>query len=127
MDASEEARAKHAANASVQQDAQIKQMQEQQAQQQEMEERKRVMIRTLLEPDANERLGRIELVKPELKQRVEGLILNMANQGAIQEKVSEAQLMQLLEKVGDAVKPQTKVKIIRKRDDSDDDIDLDNL
>ena len=48
----------------------LQKMQEQQAQQQEMEERKRIMIRSILEPEALERLHRIGLVKPEKKEQV---------------------------------------------------------
>merc|ERR1711924_6923 len=93
----------------------------------EMEERKRGMIRQLLEPDALERLHRIGLAKPENQLQIEAMILNAATKGGIQEKISEPALIAMLEQIEGSTKT-TSVKIQRKRrDDSDDDIDLDNL
>mmetsp|Transcript_44104 Transcript_44104/g.101831 ORF Transcript_44104/g.101831 Transcript_44104/m.101831 type:complete len:128 (+) Transcript_44104:81-464(+) len=127
MDAKEEAQAKKLAQMQVGQETEMRKMEEQRQKQMEMEERKRVMIRSLLEPEALERLSRIGLVKPEKQQQVEALILQSAQSGMVQEKISEGQLVGMLEKI-DAVKTAPSVKIQRKRrDDDDDDIDLDNL
>eukprot|EP00435_Cladocopium_sp_Y103_P050851 s956_g15.t1 len=138
MKADEEARAKMAAGMQMQQELlredrelpwnDLQKMQEQQAQQQEMEERKRVMVRSILEPEALERLHRIGLVKPEKKEQVELMLIQQAQSGRISEKMTDAQLSQLMEKMSASVTTTSSVKIQRKRrDEDDDDIDLDNL
>jgi len=113
----------------VAQDAEMQKMQEKEKQKEEMEERKRIMIRQLLEPEALERLHRIGMVKPEKKAMVENAILNQAQSGGMMEKVSETHLIALMEKIDAATAPAAStVKFQRKkRADSDDDIDLDNL
>eukprot|EP00913_Durusdinium_trenchii_P004029 g3731.t1 len=131
MKADEEARAKMAAGMQMQQDGRwqesdLQKMQEQKAQQQEMEERKRIMIRSILEPEALERLHRIGLVKPEKKEQVELMLIQQAQSGRISEKMTDAQLSQLMEKMS-AASTSSSVKIQRKRRDEEDDIDLDNL
>mmetsp|Transcript_14399 Transcript_14399/g.26524 ORF Transcript_14399/g.26524 Transcript_14399/m.26524 type:complete len:128 (+) Transcript_14399:70-453(+) len=127
MDAKEEAQAKKLAQMQAGQEAEMRKVEEQRQKQQEMEERKRIMIRSLLEPEALERLNRIGLVKPDKQQQIEALILQSAQSGMVQEKISEGQLVGMLEKI-DGAKTAPSVKIQRKRrDDDDDDIDLDNL
>mmetsp|Transcript_63284 Transcript_63284/g.150943 ORF Transcript_63284/g.150943 Transcript_63284/m.150943 type:complete len:128 (-) Transcript_63284:102-485(-) len=127
MDAKEEAQAKKLAQMQAAQEGEMRKAEEQKQRQQEMEERKRIMIRQLLEPDALERLNRIGLVKPEKQMQMEAFILQTAQSGMVQEKISEAQLVSMLEKL-DGTKTAPSVKIQRKRrDDDDDDIDLDNL
>lgn len=133
MNASEEAKAKMAA---AQQEMgenemkqQVDQMKKQQEQANAMEEKRKTIIRQILDPTAHERLQRIGIVKPEKQKAVEGLIIQLVQQGQIQGKLEENQLIQLLERVEEQTNPQSTVKIQRKRvgDDSDDDIDLDNL
>mmetsp|Transcript_6537 Transcript_6537/g.17686 ORF Transcript_6537/g.17686 Transcript_6537/m.17686 type:complete len:129 (-) Transcript_6537:78-464(-) len=128
MKRGEELRAKQMAGMQAAQEAEVSKMQEQQQQQQEMEERKRVMIRQLLEPDALERLNRVGLVKPEKRQQLEAVILSFAQSGQLTEKMGDGALIQLIEKVDAQRSTTSSVKIQRKRrDDDDDDIDLDNL
>mmetsp|Transcript_53536 Transcript_53536/g.120814 ORF Transcript_53536/g.120814 Transcript_53536/m.120814 type:complete len:129 (-) Transcript_53536:84-470(-) len=128
MNKDEEMRAKQMAAMQAGQDSELSKMQEQEQKRQEMEERKRVMIRQILEPDALERLNRVGLVKPEKRQQLEAVLLNLAQSGQIQEKMSDGALIQIIEKVDAQRSTTSSVRIQRKRrDDSDDDIDLDNL
>eukprot|EP00401_Gymnodinium_catenatum_P081344 CAMPEP_0117495194 /NCGR_PEP_ID=MMETSP0784-20121206/20006_1 /TAXON_ID=39447 /ORGANISM="" /LENGTH=129 /DNA_ID=CAMNT_0005290107 /DNA_START=92 /DNA_END=481 /DNA_ORIENTATION=- len=129
MRADEEMRAKGAAQAQVAQDSQMQKMQEQEQQRKEMEEQKRVMVRHVLEPEALERLNRVGLVKPEKQQKLEAMILHLAQSGQLQEKMSDGGLIQLIEKLDASTSAApSKVKFQRKRlDDDDDEIDLDNL
>jgi len=76
---------------------QIQQAQAEEEQRQAMEERKHLMLQSLLTPEAKERLSRISLVKPELADSVSQQIIAMANRGAITEKISEHRLKQMLE------------------------------
>mmetsp|Transcript_5873 Transcript_5873/g.7529 ORF Transcript_5873/g.7529 Transcript_5873/m.7529 type:complete len:129 (-) Transcript_5873:144-530(-) len=128
MNREEEVRAKQMAGMQASQDSEIAKMREQEEKRQEMEERKRVMVRQILEPDALERLNRVGLVKPEKRQQLEAVLLNLAQSGQISEKLSDGALIQLIEKVDAQRSSTSSVKIQRKRrDDDDDDIDLDNL
>mmetsp|Transcript_61045 Transcript_61045/g.132344 ORF Transcript_61045/g.132344 Transcript_61045/m.132344 type:complete len:127 (-) Transcript_61045:167-547(-) len=126
MDANEENRARQQANMQASQEGELQKMQEREQQRKEMEERKRMMIRQILEPEALERLSRIGLVKPEKKEQMEATILQIAQSGQLQEKMSESMLIQLMERA-DAQVQQSTVKFRRKPRDDDDDIDLDNL
>jgi len=133
MNASEEARAKMAAaqQAAGENEAmqQVDQMRKQQEQQNAMEEKRKTIIRQIVDPAAQERLQRIGIVKPDKQKAVEGLIIQLVQSGQIQGKVDENQLIQLLERVEEQTNSHSTVKIQRKRvaNDSDDDIDLDNL
>lgn len=133
MNASEEARAKMAAAqqelGEKQMTQQVDQMKKQQEQENAMDEKRKTIIRQILDPTAYERLQRIGIVKPEKQKAVEGLIIQLVQQGQIQGKLEENQLIQLLERVEEQSNTHSTVKIQRKRvaDDSDDDIDLDNL
>ncbi|CAE8606878.1 unnamed protein product, partial [Polarella glacialis] len=110
------------------QEEQMSQMAEKQEKMKNQEEQKRVMVRQILEPEALERLNRVGLVKPEKRQQVEMALLNIAQSGQLTEKISDASLVQLIEKVSGMSASASTVTIQRKRrDDSDDDIDLDNL
>merc|ERR1719343_875029 len=94
------------------QEVDMKKMQEQQQKKEEMATQKAAMVRALCDTEAHERLQRVGLVKPETCAKVEAMILQMANQGMIQEKVTEGQITQLLEKVGEASAAPS-VKIVR--------------
>ena len=69
-------------------------------------------------------MNSIALVKPERAERVEGMLIQMAQTGQINGKVGEAQLVDLLEKISSHSQKKTTVKFDRRRlnlDDSDDD------
>jgi len=66
----------------------------------------------------------IALVKPERAQQVEGILLQMAQTGQIRGKLSEAQLVALLEQFTQKTQKKTTVTFQRRKtdwDDSDDD------
>merc|ERR1711974_491740 len=88
------------------------------------EEKKRIMVRQILEPAALERLNTVGIVKPEKQQQIEVMLLQLAQSGQIQEKIGEQQLIQLIERADAAKAPASSIKFQRKRrgDDSDDDI-----
>lgn len=99
-------------------------MQEEQAR--ANEEQREMMLTQILTPAAKERLGRISLVKEEKARELENILIQMAMKRQITGKVSEEQLISMLEKTNE--KANTSVKIIRRRGASDsDDEDLDDL
>ena len=140
MDAQEQAQAKARAM-QMQQREQSQQQQEQK--QQEMEaraEQRRTIVRSVLEPEALERLNRIGLVKPDKQARLEELIFANVQRGVIKQKIDEGTFVNLLQQIegaaavptGESVGDKRTVKtggieFKRRAFDDDSDIDLDNL
>ncbi|KAI8790560.1 Programmed cell death protein 5 [Biomphalaria glabrata] len=95
---------------------------EQQARENEM---KNVILGQVLDQSARARLNTIAIAKPEKARMVENLIIQMARTGQLQgQKLSEAQLKDLLEQVSSSTQKKTTVKFDRRRahmDDSDED------
>ncbi|KAJ8295876.1 hypothetical protein OF846_001215 [Rhodotorula toruloides] len=63
------------------------------------DERRRTMMSQILSSEARERLSRIALVKPERAKSIEQLLMRMAQSGQIRGKVSEDQLIDVLDQV----------------------------
>jgi programmed cell death protein 5 len=136
MNANEEAQARARA-AQMQQSEHMQQQQEQKRMEMEaMNEQRRTIVRSVLEPEALERLNRIGLVKPEKQMRLEELILANVQRGSIRQKIDEGTFVNLLQQIErnepNSSNPNTaKVSVIqfkrRAFDDDDSDIDLDNL
>lgn len=55
------------------------------------------VVKTLLDDSARERLNNVKLVNSELYMKAVQAIIYLYNSGKIQEKISEAQLLQLLQ------------------------------
>ena len=137
MSPEEEAQARLGANQLNQRD-QAQAIQEQRKQEQlAREEQRRSICRSVLEPEALERLNRIGLVKPEKQMRLEELIFANVQRGVIKQKIDEGTFVGLLKQIEGSSGPTTTVsgnvvsgggiKFKRRAFDDDDDIDLDNL
>ncbi|KAG6879033.1 hypothetical protein C0992_005726 [Termitomyces sp. T32_za158] len=61
------------------------------------EQLKRDLVSTVLDPAARERLSRISLVSPERSKHIESILLRMAQSGQLRGRISENQLIELLE------------------------------
>ncbi|GAA5865663.1 hypothetical protein JCM3774_004955 [Rhodotorula dairenensis] len=96
------------------------------------DERRRTMMSQILSPEARERLSRIALVKPDRARAIEQLLARMAQSGQLRGRVSEDQLIDVLDQVeamekgqggGAGAKSASKITFTRKAayDDSDDD------
>ncbi|KAJ8522660.1 hypothetical protein ONZ45_g792 [Pleurotus djamor] len=100
---------------------------EDQAKRVQEEEMRRNVLSTILEPDARERLSRIALVSAERSRQIEAIILRMAQSGQIRGRVTEAQLIDLLEQMeeaqGKSTAKQSKI-VYQRRKDFDDDFDI---
>ncbi len=57
------------------------------------------ILRQILAPEARERLGRIELAYPELKESIENQLIALAQSGRVQRAIDDATLRQILERV----------------------------
>ena len=90
------------------------------------EEQRELYLTQILTPQAKERLGRISLVKAEKAREVENILLKMAMRRQITGKITEEQLIQMLEKQTES--SASSVKIVRRREiDSSDEEDLEGL
>ena len=111
-------------------------MQQQMQQRAAMEEQKQAIrqqraayMTQLLSEEARVRLGNVAAVKPEKAEKLENIIITQAQRGAFQGKVTEQQLIDLLEQVG-AVEAQSEASTVERakhKFDDEDDLDLDNL
>ncbi|GJJ76692.1 programmed cell death protein 5 [Entomortierella parvispora] len=91
----------------------------------QMEEMRRTMLIQILDGEARERLSRIAMVKAEKARAVEDLLIRMAQGGQVRSKITETQLIELLEQVNQQTNKGTKIVYNRRRyDDSDDDYGL---
>lgn len=68
----------------------------------QMEAQKQSMLVQILSQEAKERLNRIKLVKPERAAAIENKLIGMARGGRLPGKITEAQLIDLLEGAGGA-------------------------
>ncbi|CDU25450.1 uncharacterized protein SPSC_05343 [Sporisorium scitamineum] len=104
-----------------------KNQEDQAAQQEEM---KRQMLSRILDAEARERLSRIGLVKPQKARQITDLLIRMAQSGQIRGRITEDQLIDLLDQVDQASSADSgagKITFTRKKtvqDDDDSDFDL---
>jgi len=60
---------------------------------------RQLILRQILTPEARERLGRIELAYPELKENIENQLVSLAQSGRVQRQIDDVTLRQILERV----------------------------
>jgi programmed cell death protein 5 len=81
---------------------------DQQAMQEELERQQRqksqiqMILMQVLEPDARERLNTIKLTKPEFAGAVEQQLVALAQSGRLKQKITDAQLKELLRQLAPA-------------------------
>ena len=109
----------------------VEEMQAQQAQQAEREAQRESILDQILEPAAKDRIQRLKLVRGEKARAVEDSLIRAATTGALKQKVTEEQLVQMLEQFagtddkGDGAKKKG-ITIQRRKSAFDDDDDDDN-
>ena len=84
-------------------------------------------MKTCLDDKALERMGAISAVKPEKAEQLQNVIIANMQRGGVQGKITEAQLIDLLNQFAEKDEEDNKVEFKRRAFDSDDDLDLDNL
>jgi len=88
------------------------------------EQMRRDLMTTVLDTAARERLTRISLVSPERATQIENLLLKMAQSGQLRGKVTEEQLIGLLDQM-ESQGPTKKSSIVyQRRKGLDDDFDI---
>jgi programmed cell death protein 5 len=72
---------------------------EAEAQQQQLEAQKAMILRQILTPKARNRLANIKIARPEFAEGLENQLIGLAQRNALQEKVTEEQLIQILKRL----------------------------
>jgi programmed cell death protein 5 len=86
-------------------------------------EARQSVLNQILQPEAADRLGRIRMVKESRAKEVEDRLIMLAQTGQLRQKVTEAQLKELLSAVADN-KEEEKIVVSRRKGWEDDDDDL---
>ncbi|KAI1819966.1 double-stranded DNA-binding domain-containing protein [Xylaria intraflava] len=86
-------------------------------------EARQSMLNQILHPEAADRLGRIRLVKESRATDIENRLITLARTGQLRQKVTEAQLKELLAAVAEN-QEEEKIVVDRRKgwDDEDDDL-----
>jgi programmed cell death protein 5 len=72
-------------------------MEEQQdTQQKEFEEQKKQILRSILTPQAKERLSNIKVARPLVAEQIENQLIMLAQSGRLNQKITDSQLRRLL-------------------------------
>ncbi|XP_061622087.1 programmed cell death protein 5 [Phyllopteryx taeniolatus] len=87
------------------------------------EEMKNSILSQILDQSARARLNSLALVKPEKAKVVENYLIQMAQYGSLAGKISDSDLIEILEKVSKQTEKKTTVKFNRRRVDSDEEDD----
>jgi len=74
-------------------------MEDQEAQQKEFEEKKKMILRNILTPNAKERLGNIKIARHEMAEAIENQLIALAQSGRLKNKINDEQLRMLLSKI----------------------------
>ncbi|KAF0465375.1 DNA-binding TFAR19-related protein [Gigaspora margarita] len=87
----------------------------------QQEETRQTLLTQILDNEARERLARISIVKAEKARTVEDLLIRMAQSGQLRGKVSESQLIDLLQQINQQQKPEKKIVYNRRKFEEDSD------
>ncbi|OBA17162.1 uncharacterized protein OGAPODRAFT_6679 [Ogataea polymorpha] len=70
------------------------------------------ILSQILEPEAKERLSRVRMVRPERVTSVESYLLRLFKSGAIRTKISESEIVEILERVSKEERKGNETKIV---------------
>ncbi|MBO8174380.1 MAG: DNA-binding protein [Thermococcus sp.] len=79
-------------------------------QQAELEAQIQAILRRILTPEARERLARVKLVRPELAQQVELILVQLYQAGQIREKIDDAKLKKILAQIDARTRREFRIK-----------------
>ena len=84
-----------------QQEQQIQRAQQEMEKQEQMREQRKSLLAQILTNEAKIRLANIAVVKPEKAEKLEMILIQNAQRGMIQNKITEPQLIEFLEQVSE--------------------------
>ena len=93
----------------------------------EQDQQKQQILEQICDSAAFERLQRIKLVKKDKAMAIEHHLIQMAQSGQLQSKITENKLIELLDSAGDAGKVKVNIQRRNYGIDSDDDDNDDDL
>lgn len=94
----------------MQRQKELEELKRQEELRRQYEAQKQAILRTILEPEARERLGRLKLAHPEIAEAVETQLVYLAQAGKIQGRISDNMLVEILKRV----QKKRETKIVRK-------------
>jgi len=103
------------------------QSKDQEAKLEQEEQMRRELLATVLDTAARERLSRISLVSLERSKQIEMILVRMAQSGQLRGRVSEEQLIELLNQMEEAdgkSAPKKTTIVYHRRKGMDDDLDI---
>ena len=71
----------------------------QEAAQEQMDQQKTAVMRQILTPEARDRLARLKTARPEFVEQIEQQLIMLIQSGQVREKIDDATLVQILEKI----------------------------
>lgn len=92
-------------------------------QHQQQEEQRHNMLYSVMDASARERLSTIKIVNPQKGKMVEDMLIYQVRTGQLRTKVSDTQLVSMLENIDESERPKTTITFQRRASlsDSDDD------
>ncbi|KAK6496409.1 hypothetical protein TWF481_002429 [Arthrobotrys musiformis] len=101
---------------------------QQNAQREAETEARKSMLSQILTPEANDRLGRIALVRADRARDLENRLIMMARSGQVRQRITDTELRGMLESVSGAESKKEEGKVVFRRrgggfDDDEDDWD----
>lgn len=72
---------------------------EQAVQKEEFEKQKKMVLMSILTPQARERLGNIKAARPQIAESIENQLIMLAQSGKLENKINDKQLRELLSKM----------------------------
>jgi programmed cell death protein 5 len=65
----------------------------------QVEEQKRLVLKSILTPEARSRLMNIKMARPEFAAQVETLLIQLAQSGQVKQRITDAQLKEILRRL----------------------------
>ncbi|KOB58402.1 hypothetical protein PFHG_00145 [Plasmodium falciparum HB3] len=90
----------------------------------ELLEKRRLILKSLLTPEAHARWSRIAIVKEEQARKIEDIIIRNSQMGLIYNKIDDDHLIKIIEQINDKIYKKDPVIEIRRRKQFDDDDDF---
>ncbi len=75
-----------------------------------MEAQKKAILRKIMTSEARERLGRVRVARPQVAENLESQLVMLAQKGAINGKIDDEKLKELLKKITESNKKEINIR-----------------